>query len=59
MKVGDLVKHCPAAGINLGVGIIVHIDKSHRQIIADVAFTGKGVHGPIWIKNLEVISESR
>ena len=64
MTVGDLVTalHSRPDACILGdqyiFGIVIRVDDSHRQTVADVLFS-TGIEKNIWENHLEVISETR
>jgi hypothetical protein len=57
MKVGDLVKFWDRE-IEDMIGIIIRVDDSHRQSIADILYS-KGLRRNIWENYIETINESR
>ena len=60
MTVGDLVEAVQEAypAVETIFGIVVRIDDSHRQTVADVLWS-TGIEKNIWEKHLEVVSEAR
>ena len=59
MKAGDLVRIGEATwpGLSQSLGIVVKIDDSRRQIVADIMF-GDYIAVDIWEGHLEVMNES-